>query len=245
MATLIFDIETVGEEWSTLDATTQNSLTRWADRSAKTPSDRQVLQSDIEAGLGFSPLTGFVVAIGLYDLERAKGVVYYQGLGTEIDEIVGDYTYKSRTENDMLAEFWEGARHYDTFVTFNGRSFDAPFLVHRSVANGVVPTKNLLEGRYPYQQRSCRHIDLQDELTFFGAMSRRPSLHLFCRAYGIKSPKGEVGGDDVAALFRSQKFRDIVSYNARDVTATTKLYQKWLDFIASKQQLSPETDINY
>jgi DNA polymerase elongation subunit (family B) len=245
MATLIFDIETVGEEWSMLDKTTQNSLTRWVDRSAKTPSDRQVLQSDIEAGLGFSPLTGFVVAIGLYDLERAKGVVYYQGLGTETDEIVGDYTYKSRTETDMLAEFWEGARHYDTFVTFNGRCFDAPFLIHRSIAKGIVPTKNLLEGRYPYQQKGCRHVDLQDELTFFGAMSRRPSLHLFCRAYGIESPKGEVGGDDVAVLFHTGKFADIADYNARDVTATTTLYKKWLYFIAPEQYLLQDKDINY
>ncbi|HMO78542.1 MAG TPA: ribonuclease H-like domain-containing protein, partial [Candidatus Paceibacterota bacterium] len=181
-----------------------------------------------------------IVAIGVYDLERQSGAVYYSGLGTEADERVGEYVYKQRNEATMLAEFWEGARHYDTFVTFNGRGFDVPFLLHRSIANSVKPTKNLLEGRYPYQQKSCRHVDLQDELTFFGAMQRRPSLHLFCRAFGIESPKGEVSGDDVAELFANKKFRDIAHYNAKDVIATTALYKKWQDYLS--YQNNPNSD---
>jgi DNA polymerase elongation subunit (family B) len=245
MPTLIFDIETVGEDWSTLDNTTKAVLTRWTDRVGKNAEEKLLLQNDIESGLGFSPLTGYIVAIGLYDLERKKGVIYYSGLGTELDEVEGEFTYKQRSETVMLREFWEGAAFYDTFVTFNGRSFDAPFLVHRSAINGIRPTKNLLEGRYPYQQRSCRHIDLQDELTFFGAMQRRPSLHLFCRAFGIESPKGEVGGDDVAPLFMEKKFRDIAHYNAKDVVATTLLYQKWVAFYASRVSEESPTDIDF
>lgn len=201
MSTLIFDIETVGEKWNEFDEITKTVLTRWVDKIARSDEEKNNLLLDIEASLGFSPLTGFVVAIGLYDLERKKGVVYYAGEEDCEDKIEGLYTYKQRNEKEMLTEFWEGAQHYDTFVTFNGRGFDVPFLLHRSVVNGVKPTKNLMEGRYPSQQHSCRHVDLQDELTFFGAMSRRPSLHLFCRAYGIKSPKEEISGDDVAELF--------------------------------------------
>ena len=236
MSTLIFDIETVGEKWKEFDETTKAVLTRWVDRIARSDEEKSNLLLDIEANLGFSPLTGFVVAIGLYDLEREKGVVYYVGEGDDEDKIDGAYTYKQRNEKEMLAEFWEGAKYYDTFVTFNGRTFDVPFLLHRSVVNGVKPTKNLMEGRYPSQQHSCRHVDLQDELTFFGAMSRRPSLHLFCRAYGVQSPKEEVGGDDVAELFYAKKFRDIALYNARDVTATTALYQKWLEYLSFKEK---------
>jgi hypothetical protein len=242
MATLVFDIETVGENWSEFDETTKHILTRWADRSAKSAAEREVLQSDIENGLGFSPLTGFVVAIGLYDLERNQGVVYYTGLGSGESFKESGFIYKERTEREMLAEFWEGAEQYDTFVTFNGRAFDAPFLFHRSAVHGIRPTKNLLEGRYPYQQRSCRHVDLQDELTFFGAMQRRPSLHLFCRAFGIESPKVEVGGDDVSELFRAKKFRDIATYNARDVVATTELYKRWLQYYSFKEKVQENID---
>ncbi|MEZ4104408.1 MAG: ribonuclease H-like domain-containing protein [Candidatus Paceibacterota bacterium] len=242
MATLVFDIETVGEDWGALDEVTKKTLSRWVERTTRTESDKEAMLLDIKAGLGFSPLTGFVVAIGIYDLERGKGAVYYTGKGGEKDEEIDDYVYKQRTEAEMLYEFWAGAKHYDTFVTFNGRVFDVPFLLHRSVTHKVMPTKNLMEGRYPSQQISCRHIDLQDELTFFGAMSRRPNLHLFCRAYGIESPKEEVGGDDVAELFLKKKFRDIARYNARDVTATVELYKKWQNFLDFRSRNEEEID---
>ncbi len=245
MKTLIFDIETVGEDWVSLDEVTKSSLTRWADRSAKNKDERKALQTDIESGLGFSPLTGFVVAIGIYDLERKAGVIYYTGNGSKEDDQVGEFTYKQRNEQQMLEEFWEGAKHYDTFVTFNGRGFDVPFLYHRSVANSIKPSQNLLEGRYPYQQKSCRHVDLQDELTFFGAMQRRPSLHLFCRAFGIESPKGEVGGDDVAELYYDGNLRAIAEYNAKDVVATTALYKKWLEYLNFSKGNKEEDFINY
>lgn len=227
MGTLIFDIETVGERFEDLDTVTQDVLLRYAKRSARNEQERQLLEQDIKDGLGFSPLTGSIVALGLYDLERGQGVVYYTGAQVTPDVVDGLYTYKARSEAELLAEFWDGAKHYTTFVTFNGRQFDAPFLVHRSIVHGLVPAKNLLEGRYPYQQKSVRHVDLQDELTFFGAMNRRPSLHLFCRAYGIPSPKTELGGDMVAGLYEAGEYLTIARYNAADVTATTELYKKW------------------
>jgi len=240
MGTLVFDIETVGEDWESLDTVTQSVLTRWIDRTTKNPAEHQAALTDVQSGLGFSPLTGFVVAIGVYDIERERGVVYYTGAGNEQDFTIDNYTYKERGEAEMLAEFWEGVAHYDTFVTFNGRCFDVPFLIHRSVAQGIAVTKDLLEGRYPRQQKSCRHIDLQDELTFFGAMQRRPSLHLFCRAYGIAGPKIMVGGDEVAELFRQEKFRHIAEYNARDVIATTELYQRWQLYQSGLLETAPE-----
>jgi len=231
MATLIFDIETVGERWEDLDEVTQKSLSRWVDKTARNTEEQTVLQEDLKDGLGFSPLTGSIVAIGLYDLERRQGAVYYAGAGTEVDERDGEYVLKQRSEQQMLQEFWEGARSYDTFVTFNGRCFDVPFLVHRSAIHNLRATKNLMQGRYPSQQKSVRHVDLQDELTFYGAMQRKGNLHLFCRAYGIESPKrADLGGDDVATLFLQKKFREIARYNARDVVATTELYKHYLAY---------------
>jgi len=241
MATLVFDIETIGEEWDSLDDTTQSVLTRWADRSARDEREREALRTDIAESLGFSPLTGSVVAIGLYDLERRQGGVYYRGAGKEKDEEVGEYVLKVRTEREMLEDFWEGARSYDTFVTFNGRSFDVPFLLHRSIAHKVKPTVDLMSGRYLYQQKHARHVDLLDQLTFYGAMRRKPNLHLFCRAFGIESPKSAgTAGDDVAELFTNKKFRDIATYNARDVIATTALYKKWLQYLAPQEFFNSE-----
>ncbi len=239
MATLIFDIETVGEDWNTLDPTTQESLTRWIRKNARDKTEQESLLQDLKEGLGFSPLTGMIVALGLYDLERRQGAVYYIGPSDEGDIPHDDFVFKQRSEKEMLQEFWEGAKSYDTFVTFNGREFDVPFILHRSVAQGVVPTCPLMEGRYLHQQKTVRHVDLQDQLTFYGAVRRRPSLHLFCRSYGIASPKVHgVGGDDIAELFARKKFRDIALYNARDVEATVQLYEKWLTYLAPQSFLT-------
>ncbi len=132
------------------------------------------------------------------------------------------------SEKEMLESFWTGAKAYGEFVTYNGRGFDAPFLAIRSAVHGVKPTKDLLEGRYLYQQRSCKHIDLQDQLTFYGAWNKKPSLHLFCRAFGIESPKASgTTGDDVAALYANKKYLDIARYNAGDLHATAALYKRW------------------
>jgi len=237
MATLIFDIETVGEEWGDLDDVTKETLTRWIDRTARNEEEHEAGLKDIREGLGFSPLTGEIVAIGLYDLERKLGVVYYQTDSAYKDKDgmiyhtvedsskeyqVGEFILKPRSEKEMLEAFWEGAREYNVFVTFNGRGFDVPFMNLRSAIHNIRPTRDLMDGRYLYQQKLAHHIDLQDQMTFYGAMHRRPSLHLFCRAFGIESPKAEgVAGDDVAELFQAKKFRDIAEYNVRDVVATT------------------------
>lgn len=230
MATLVFDIETVGESWEDLDETTQKVLTRWILHSHATTEEKERMLTDLKAELGFSPLTGSIVAIGVYDLERRQGAVYYRGEEETQDEQQGEFVLKQRTEAQMLEDFWEGASSYDTFVTFNGRSFDVPFLLHRSLAQNIRPTVDLMSGRYLYQQKVKKHIDLLDQLTFYGAMRRSPSLHLFCRAYGIASPKtGGVTGDNVSELFKQGRFLDIARYNTADVVATTELYLRWQD----------------
>ncbi len=239
MRTLVLDIETVGENWDSLDETTKGVLSRWVDRTAKTDDEHEAEMKDLREGLGFSPLTGEIVAIGLYDLERMQGVVYYQSEESE-ESTEGGCTLKPRSEKEMLVALWEGAKEYDTFVTFNGRGFDVPFLNLRSAIHGIKPTRDLMDGRYLYQQKFVRHVDLQDQLTFYGAMHRRPSLHLFCRAFGIDSPKAAgVAGDDVALLFKSKQFRDIAKYNARDIVATAALYEKWLATLAPRSFIEP------
>ena len=235
MATLVFDIETVGEPWEHFDEITKKALTRFISDKEE-DGERALLR--VKDQLGFSPLTGFIVAIGMYDIERGLGAVYYVGDGSGDTWVDGDFTYKERTEREMLEDFWDGARSYDTFVTFNGRAFDVPFLIHRSIAHELTPSVSLLGSRYVSRQTLPYHVDLQDEFTFYGAMQRRPSLHLLCRAYGIKSPKGEVDGYEVAKLFLEKKFRDLATYNARDVVATTTLYEKW------KKHLAPASFLN-
>jgi 3'-5' exonuclease len=85
---------------------------------------------------------------------------------------------------------------------------------------------------YRHAAIGVQHIDLMDQFTFYGAVRRRGSLHLYCQAFGIRSPKAEgITGDDVGRLFRERKYREIAEYNSWDLIATWELYNIWKEYI--------------
>ena len=231
---LVLDIETIGEDFDTLDAATQENLTRWIRRDSDDNEEFKHALEDLKNGLGFSPLTGSIVAIGMLDFHKNEGAVYYQAPGAKETETKEEgITFKSMAEKEMLAKFWDAARHYQVFITFNGRGFDIPFLMVRSAIHGIRPTKDLMRGRYLYQHNpDALHIDLLEQLTFYGASRKKGSLHLWTRAFGIQSPKASgVTGDDVTPLFKKKKFLEITKYNVGDLRATSALYEKWETYL--------------
>ena len=139
--------------------------------------------------------------------------------------VVEDGGRKVRHEADVLCEFWQGVSQYQTVVTFSGRSFALPFLVHRSLAYGIRPSVDLLRFRYLTQQVAPYHVDLQDQLTFYGAWRKRPSLHLLCQAYGIESP----------ILDEETTAEDFAVHTGRYVKTTTDLYHYWRTYLAPAQ----------
>lgn len=237
MPKLIFDIETIGEDWDALDKTTQEALTYWLKKEAYSEEAYEFALTNVKDGLGFSPYTGEIVAIGVLEAETKKGAVYYQAPGLETDDFEENgIKYRALNEKDMLANFWQGAIEYSEFISFNGRGFDVPFLMIRSAVHGVKPTKDLMSNRYLNSQKfNAQHIDLMDQLSFYGAVQRRPKLHLVCRALGIKSPKEDgVDGNEVKTLFSNKEFLKIAKYNARDLYSTRDVYNIWDEFINVK-----------
>lgn len=224
MTKLVFDIETVGFDFEALDEGSREYLLRYA----KSPEEEKAAKE----GMGFSPLTGRIVAIGAYNPESSKGAVYYQAPEMEPQEHKEDEIQYIRVadEKTLLERFWDAAAHYRQFITFNGRAFDAPFLAIRSAINKVRPTRNLMPNRY-YDD----HIDLYDRLSFFGAVRRTMNLDMFCKAFGITSPKSKgVTGYEVAGMFAEKKYDEIARYCMDDVYATSKLFEYWDDYINIK-----------
>ena len=234
---LIFDIETSGVNFNEFDEVTRHSLTRWIKRQAGEDQGKyNALLADLKEGLGFSPLTGEIVAIGVFDTDKNKGVVYYQAPDVEITEHRdGNFIFKPKTEAEMISAFWQGAKDYNIFVSFNGRSFDVPFILIRGAKHKIKPSVDLMARRYLQSNYSpVKHVDLLDQLAFYGAVRRRGNLHLFCQTFNIKSPKaGGISGDDVGRLFREKKYREIAEYNSWDLIATWELYQVWQKYIDS------------
>lgn len=237
MPKLIFDIETVGEDFDAADETTKEVLTRWIKKESSNEEDYQAALEELKSGLGFSPLTGEIVAIGVLDYEKDEGAVYFQTPGGKIAESEEKgMKFKPMSEKEMLEGFWNGAAKYNEFISFNGRSFDVPFLMIRSAIHKIKPTKDLMSNRYLSNQKfGATHVDLLDQLTFYGAVRRKGNLHLWSRAFGVKSPKAEgITGDDIGKLYREKKFLEIARYNVGDLRATKELYEYWRDYLRTQ-----------
>lgn len=234
MRTLIFDIETIGEQWEEMDEATRTFFASRIRADAEDDEDAAEQLASLKEEFGLSPLTGQIVAIGVLDAETDKGAVYFQAPGESIAPFEeNDVKYEVMGEAAILAKFWDIARYAQAFVGFNSRTFDGPFIIIRSAVHRVRPTKDLMSNRYLSSQRfDAKHIDLNDQLTFYGAFNRRHALHLYCRAFGIESPKDEgVDGASVGQLFAERRFLDIARYNARDIRATRQLYDIWCERI--------------
>lgn len=222
MAKIIFDIETVGADMESFDASTQEYLLKYA----KTDEEEQLVRDS----MSFYPVTAQIVTIAMLEAESEKSFVYYQVPGEQPQRrLEGEAEYFSATSEKQLLElFWGRIAKYDQFITFNGRSFDCPFIMLRSAIQKIKASKNLMPDRY----RSQAHIDLMEKLTFLGASRKKFSLDMWCHAFGIKSPKEEgITGLDVKNLFKEGRYLDIARYCLRDVVATRELFNAWDKYI--------------
>lgn len=236
MPTLIFDIETIGESFGAMDEQTQKALTHWIENDdALEEKEKQGKIQEVKDKLGLSPVTGEIISICVLDYEKEKGVTYFQTRDKNIEPFSENgIEYKPMNEYEMLKKFWEGVGLYQNFVTFNGGSFDVPYLMIRSVIHKIRPTKNMMSNRYlKSQDFGAKHIDLLEQLTFYGAFQRRGmNLHMVCRAFGIKSPKAEnMQGSEVGEFFKQERYEDIARYNTADVIATKELYKYWDEYL--------------
>ncbi len=220
MKRVIFDIETVGCRFEELDAVQREYLLRYAE------SDEEA--EKIKDSLSLYPITAEVVTIGMLDPETNRGSVYFQTPGDMLLPFEEDgIMYECGTEAEILQKFWKTIASCGQFVTFNGRTFDCPFILIRSAVNRIKPSRDLMPNRY-----YATHIDLCDQLTFYGAVKRRFSLDMWCRAFSIKSSKEEgISGADVKDLFHAGRHIDIARYCARDIRATRELFGVWEQYI--------------
>ncbi len=213
MASVVFDIETVGIEWESLDDAQRTYL----QKNARTDDERAEM-------LSLWPFTGRIVVLAMVNPETGKGRVWYEKTDGRLEETSSDglFTCIGDTEPVFLGEFWKAIGRFHRFVTFNGRCFDGPFLMLRSAILGIPVVKNPVGYRYAVRP----HLDLLDVVSFFGA-SRKWNLDFTCKAFGVESPKEQgMDGYSVGPYYRAGRLREIAQYCRRDVEATARLYLK-------------------
>ncbi|MDH4232488.1 MAG: ribonuclease H-like domain-containing protein [Nitrospirota bacterium] len=220
MARILFDIETAGFDFDSLEEPVREYLLKWAETEAE--------ENEVRQSLSFYPLTGEIVAIGMFNPDTGKGAVFFQNNSNPLLPFEEEgIRYESGTEREILLRFWETIKSYSQFITFNGRAFDCPFLMIRSAVHKIKPIRDLMPNRY-----GETHIDLLDQLTFYGASRRKFSLDMWCRTFGIKSPKESgITGYDVKDLYMSGRGLDIAKYCAGDLKATAELLSVWENYI--------------
>ena len=215
--TLVFDIETLGKKFEDLDEAEQDYL---LNNLEKNEEDKEKAKGKT----GLYSIFGLVCAIGGYEVNNKRGFV----LSLSEDEIrpeKDNFVYKTfRTEKELLEEFWKMSLDYEQFVTYNGDSFDFPYLVIRSGINRVrVPLE--------FKKWSDKFIDLQNKIR----QNHGFKLEFLCKAFGIENPKEKgVHGDDVTKLFYAREFNKIADYVARDASATTELYLIWKNYMSGQ-----------
>lgn len=230
MTTIVFDIETIPQDFKKLDKSVQKYLLK----SAETEEEKQTTKDQMAL---WAP-TNEIVAIGMLAVETEKGGMYFstsakatadkQSSARKIDDWEENgIKYSAGNEKECLEKFWKAVTHADKFVTFNGRGFDCPTLMLRSAILKVKPSKNLM----PYRYSADQHVDLLEQLTFYNS-TRKFNLDSYCRAFGIESPKSHgMTGLDVKPMFEKGEYEKIARYCAGDLWATRELYLRWLDYM--------------
>ena len=213
--TMVFDIETVpGVARRDLPSTVAEALGQFADRRDSEP----------EKVMGMSPMFGKVVSLAFGDGEDEGAPVHVLVVPRDEDRNAEMPDWVTATdEAGLLRAFWALAAAAETVVSFNGRNFDVPFLVGRSLVLGVDATVDLMSNRWSLRP----HLDLFDAV---GQAGRGPSkLDVICWALGIESPKGAMDGSMVAGAYERGELLEIAKYNRLDVAATSAVYRRVRD----------------
>lgn len=216
---LVFDVETVpAHEPSKLPPGLVEAIGRHATREGYEP----------ELVMSLSPLFGRVVSLAFTDGEEPEGEVWALAVppeGMAVSEPVPPWL-DLVGERELLEAFWLLAAQAEVVVSYNGRGFDVPFLIGRSLIFGVPARVDLLGS--PYSVRP--HLDLLKMIST-GRSFGPASLDAVCWALGVESPKGAMSGAEVAPAYARGEIAAIASYNRGDVRATATLYRRVRDLV--------------
>jgi DNA polymerase elongation subunit (family B) len=215
--TLVFDIETVGKDFEELNEKEQKYLLENLEADEK---DREKAKTKT----ALYSIFGMVCAIGCYNPDSSKGIVLAIS-DKEIKSVIDNFEYKIfENESELLKAFWEIIKKYEIFVSYNGETFDFPYLLIRSGINRI---------RVPIEIK--RFGENFVDLMFKIRQNHSFKLEFLCTAFGIDNPKVDgIHGGDVGELFRDKKFQEIADYVAKDAKATGELYQIWKEYMSGK-----------
>ncbi len=107
------------------------------------------------------------------------------------------------------------------FCAHNGKEFDFPYISRRMIINGIeIPQKLQLFGKKPWELGFLDTLDLWK----FGDYKHYTSLNLLAYVLGIPSPKDDITGAEVRAVYyQEQDIARIAQYCQKDTLTVAQI----------------------
>ena len=199
-------------------------------------SDRWQRPDLANGGEAFPPTWAHrIIVIGCLWLGHDYRLKRFGVVGGEPGEPAADAGSDLR-ERHLLEEFSRFVgRARPVLVTYNGRSFDLPVIVMRSLCHAIALPWYYRDRDVRYRYSAEGHLDLCDWLAEHGA-ARAGKLDAIARLIGLPGKLG-VDGSQVEGLYRAGQLASIQSYCLADVAQTALLF---LRFRLLQGQLTPD-----
>jgi 3'-5' exonuclease len=171
-----------------------------------------------------------------HDYQLKRFGVVGDALPETAPEASPDAADGDRRERQLLEDFSRFVgRARPVLVTYNGRSFDLPVIVMRSLCHAISLPWYYRDRDVRYRYSAEGHLDLCDWLADHGA-ARAGKLDAIARLIGLPGKIG-VDGSQVEGLYRAGQLPAIQSYCLADVAQTALLF---LRFRLLQGQIAPD-----
>jgi len=166
------------------------------------------------------------IVIGFVLLEQPAAFGAFRVRKVGAIEAPPDATVDER-ERIILERFETGFHgNAPTVVTWNGRRFDLPVLLLRSLRYGI-PHGWYYDSRdHRYRYSEAGHCDLADAMADYGASSAL-GLDGMAKLIGLPGKFGTIDGAGVGAAFAAGRHEEIKRYCVSDAIQTAFLWLRW------------------
>lgn len=216
---LYLDIETVPLTQS-LDKMPERLQEQWTKKAANIGSEEDSPE-DLFQRAGIYAEFGKIICI-------SAGTIYRKGK----QRVYRVKSFYGADEKQLLIDFAEMLEKFTATPTHklcahNGQEFDFPWIARRMLIHGLKLPKILdIAGAKPWEIRDTLIDTMQ--LWKFGDYKHYTSLNLLCAVFDIPTPKDDIDGSQVAAVYYEEgDLERIARYCEKDTLAVAQLLLRY------------------
>lgn len=222
---LIIDIETTSwfrDESHKLFVLQERQDSRLKDEEKIRENHKKIIQQ-----VALSPYTGQITVIGMKHTDKPESFIYTLGYTDPLDGYVNGFP----TERELLIAVWASiAKALDNgerLVTFNGKTFDLPYLFIRSLVNNVSSGLDYMGLIHPYNHDL--HLDIKS--LFDKGSLKEIAYVLDCQTDNL------LDGSELPGLWKINPAK-VIEKNKSDLIQTEKIYERVKEWIPQRLQMS-------